>query len=274
MKTFYVTEKTDLKNFTDAVYPQGSFCFAALLRAKDIKINGVRVNKNTPLCGGEQVVYYTSYNQEAMPSHNAVYEDENIYVADKFSGVSSEGLLSELNGGGQFYAVHRLDRNTQGLIVFAKNKQSEKLLLQAFRDRKVQKTYSALCKNSFKKPHAVLTAYLEKDEKASAVKIYDRENKNAVKIVTEYKVAAEYGDIALVEVVLHTGKTHQIRAHLAHIGCPVLGDGKYGDKALNKKYCLTRQQLISKSLTFDADGILAYLKGKKFISSLNFSISP
>ena len=268
MKTFLVTEDTNLKDFTDSNFPQGSFCFSALLKGKDIKVNGVRTDKNMPLKSGDEVVYYTTAKQESKPSHNLVYEDENIYIAEKHSGVSSEGLFSELRSKGEYYAVHRLDRNTQGLIIYAKTQEAEDELLQAFKQRKIVKTYIALCKNAFNEKEATLTAYHKKD--AELVKIFERPEKGAEKIITEYRVEEEIGDIALVKIILHTGKTHQIRAHMAFIGCPVLGDEKYGDEALNAKYNARRQRLIAKYLAFDLDGRLSYLNGKIFESSLSF----
>lgn len=266
MKKFTVDNDTNLKDFTDCVYPQGSFCFAALLRAKDIKVNGVRVLKNTALRAGDEVVYYTTVKQESMPSHTVVYEDGNILIADKPSGVSFEGLLSELSQKGEFYGVHRLDRNTQGLIVFAKNKSSEKELSEGFEERRVSKTYIALCKNAFKAKSASLTAYLVKDDKKGEVKVYAAPQSGGVTIKTDYTVLESRGDIALVKIVLHTGRTHQIRAHTAFIGCPVLGDTKYGDKALNEKYGAKRQRLVAKYLKFNLEGQLAYLSGKIFES--------
>ena len=111
-----------------------------------------------------------------------------------------------------------------------------------------------------------MTAYLKKNAENSSVKIFDKEVADGVKIVTEYRVLEKRGDTALVEVTLHTGKTHQIRAHLAHIGCPVLGDEKYGDGALNKKYGAKRQRLVSNRLCFKTGGVLEYLNGKEFLS--------
>ncbi len=274
MKIFRVSNETNLKDFTDCVFPQGGFCLAALLRGKDIKVNGARVNKNVPLSCGDEVVYYTSPKQEAMPSHLTAYEDGNIYIADKFSGVSTEGLLSELSSRGEFYAVHRLDRNTRGLIVFAKNKSAEGELLRAFKERKVHKKYIALCENRFKKDADKMTAYLKKDEKNSLVKICPNACAGGVEIITEYRILKRSGDVALAEITLHTGRTHQIRAHFAYIGCPVLGDGKYGDSAFNKKYSLARQQLISKHLLLDVGGGLSYLNGRVFESCFGFSDFP
>lgn len=266
MKKFTVSTPANLKEFTDATYPQGSFCLAALLRAKDIKVNGVRVGQNVPLKAGDEVIYYTTPKQESLQSHTAVYEDGNILVADKHDGVETSALLCELQAGGEYYAVHRLDRNTKGLIVFAKNEAAEDELLSAFKERKVEKTYLARCKNNFRTDSAVLTAYLKKDAESSSVKVFGKEVNGSVKIITEYRVLERCGDTALVEVTLHTGKTHQIRAHTAHIGCPVLGDSKYGDSALNKKYGAKRQCLVAYRLSFKLSGGLSYLNNKEFIS--------
>ena len=269
MKSFTVKENCSLKDFAGNVYPQGSFCLSALLRGKDIKVNGARVGANVKLNAGDEVIFYTTPAQESKPSHAVVYEDGNVLIADKFSGVTSEGLLYELCSRGEYYACHRLDRNTQGLIAFAKNAAAASGLLAAFKDRRVEKVYYAVCRDGFKEDCAVLTAYLKKDPSASEVKIYGGEVKGSVKIVTEYRVEERRGGLALVKVVLHTGKTHQIRAHLAFIGCPVLGDGKYGDGALNKRHSLARQQLVAKFLTFKTGGGLSYLNGRTFESGLN-----
>lgn len=272
MKKFTVHSNTDLKTFTDATYPQGSFAFAALLRARDIRVNGVRVSKNVPISAGDEVVYYTTPAQENKPSHSVIYADENILVCDKCSGVSTEALLYELSEEGEVYAVHRLDRNTEGLIVFAKNRQAEGELLAAFRERRVKKSYLALCKNNFKSPAATLTAYLKKDENRAEVSVCNEPHTGFSRIVTEYNVLESAGDLALVQIELHTGKTHQIRAHMAHIGCPLLGDEKYGDAALNNKYGARRQRLVSKYISFEFTGALSYLNGRVFQS--NFIPQP
>ncbi len=264
MKEFTVNQKTSLKDFTDSVYPQGSFAYSRLIRDRDIRVNGVKTSKNIALNVGDKVAYYTSAKEEARKTHSVIFSDENVYIADKYSGVSSEGLLSELGEG--YYLVHRLDRNTAGAMVFAKNSESEAELLRAFREKRMQKTYLCLCKNCFKKKSEYLTAFLVKDERLSTVKIYNEQISGSARIETEYKVLKSCGDYALVEVALHTGKTHQIRAHMAYIGCPVLGDEKYGDEILNKKYGVKRQILVAKILRFNTEGCLKYLSGKSFES--------
>ncbi len=268
MKKFTVTQNSTLKEFTDATYPQGSFAFNALLKKGDIRVNGVKQRANCKVSAGDEVVYYTTPAQEDKPSHSVVYEDENVLVADKHSGVSSEALFCELKEKGCL-PVHRLDRNTCGLIILAKTEEAQAELLAAFKERAVEKIYLCFAKNAFKRKAAVLTAYASKNAESGRVRVYDAPADGSVKMVTEYEVLKERGNIALVKVTLHTGKTHQIRAHLAHIGCPVLGDEKYGDFALNKKYGLTRQVLISHKLGFNLGGSLSYLNGKIFTSGFS-----
>lgn len=271
MKIFSVERDDNLKSFTDSVFPQGAFYLSRLLREREIKVNGARVGKNVDLKAGDEVVYYTTSAQEAKASHTVVYEDENVLVADKFSGVTSEGLASELGDG--YIPVHRLDRNTAGLIMFAKNERAAEELLNAFKERRVGKIYEAVCKNNFKSTRGELKAYLKKDAARAEVEISDSARAGFETILTDFEVIESLGDIARVRVTLHTGKTHQIRAHMAHIGCPVLGDGKYGDEALNKKYKLSRQQLVAKEITLKTGGTLGYLYGKTFKSAFSAVIN-
>ena len=255
-----------LKDFTENHYAQGAFFWTYLLRNKEIKVNGKRVGADVALGVGDEVCYFLTKKQEEKPAFHLVYEDDNVLIVDKESGVNSEAVFAALRRERECYFIHRLDRNTQGLMAFALNAKTEAVLLQAFQDRKVEKKYHALCVGNFAVKAATLTAYLQKDADRSLVRVYDAPKKGAEQIVTQYQVLGKTGDFTQVEVILHTGKTHQIRAHLAHIGCPILGDMKYGDTDVNKAYKFARQCLVAKYLRFELDGEWAYLNEKQWQS--------
>ncbi len=269
MQKFTVQKKQNLRDFTDEHYPQGSFALSRLLRCGDVRVNGVRVGKNVPLAPGDEVVYYTTVKEEERVFYREIYRDENVLVADKFAGVNSEALAEHLFRlcGARF--LHRLDRNTCGVMCFALTAAAERQLLDAFRERRAEKVYEAICFHPFRRQSAVCSAYLLKDERAARVKIFSQPVAGAEKILTEYRVLEDYGEYSLVEVRLHSGKTHQIRAHLAYLGNPVAGDEKYGDEVLNAKYHVRRQILVAKSLSFTLQGSLSYLSGRKFVSSFS-----
>lgn len=264
MKEFTVREDTTLKTFTDNYYAQASFCFRTLLKAREIRVNGARVSADMPLKQGDIVRYFLTPKQESRAAFSVVYEDGNVIVADKESGVNSEAVFSALCERGETYFIHRLDRNTAGLLIFAKNAEAEGELLSAFRDRRVEKIYLARVVGCPKEKHAVCTAYLKKDAAVSRVRVSSKPV--GEKIITEYEVL-EGGETSLLRVTLHTGKTHQIRAHLAFLGCPIVGDEKYGDGAYNRAHNAVRQKLVAKRLTLYCAGALAYLDGRTFLSS-------
>ncbi len=267
MLRLLVDKTQSLKEFTENHYAQASFYWRALLKDKEIKVNGKRIDKDRTVYAGDVVEYYLTAKQDSKPAFSVAYEDENILVADKENGVNSEAVYAALARSGEYYFIHRLDRNTQGLLLFAKNAEVAEILLKAFKERRVEKRYHALCFGSFVEDKALLTAYLKKSAEKSLVQVYDNPTKGAEQILTEYRVIERRGDgTTKVEVFLHTGKTHQIRAHLAHIGCPVVGDMKYGDEGRNKAVQATRQCLIAKHLSLELDGTLSYLNGKLFAS--------
>lgn len=265
MKRYIADEKTDLKTFTDNTCPQASFVFRALLKAREIRVNGEKVSENVTLERGDEVRYFLTPSQEAKRAFSVVYEDEQILVADKESGVNSEAVFRETG----LFPVHRLDRNTAGILLLAKSEAAQRALLSAFRERRAEKIYHALVVGRPEKTHAVERAYLVKDAASSLVKISSSPVPFAEPIVTEYELLEPRGEESLLKVTLHTGKTHQIRAHLAFLGHPVVGDGKYGDAAYNRSRHAARQKLVAKSLTLRPGGILSYLDGKTFLSEKN-----
>lgn len=206
---------------------------------------------------------------------DAVYADENLLVVAKRAGVEvttadgGEGSLESVLAPhfGKLYPVHRLDANTEGLLLFARNAGAEGELLEAIKSQRVEKYYQCLVRGVPRKRQDVLEAYARKDAQAGKLFVYDDPIPGALPIKTGYRVLDEAQGSSLLEVRLYTGRTHQIRAHLAHIGHPVLGDDKYGDREANKAAHLRRQALLAARLTlhFTPDSPLAYLDGKTFI---------
>ena len=200
-----------------------------------------------------------------------VYEDNNIIVVNKPAGIEVTGdnsLASVLTKqyGYIIMPCHRLDRNTSGLTVFAKNRQALDILFDKFKNHEIEKHYICRVYGIPKEKHEILKAYLFKDNKKSVVYISDVPKKGYQNIVTEYSVlsASKSNNTSILEIILHTGRTHQIRAHLAHIGYPIIGDGKYGINEVNKKFKSKTQNLCSYIIKFKFNsnsGILNYLNG-------------
>jgi len=262
-----------LSNFLDNYFPELTNAqLNKLNKLRDIKINGVRNNNsNTIVNAGDKVAIYIPEKDVAPLNIDIIYQDDNILIIDKEDGINSEGVYNFLKRERNIYFIHRIDRNTKGLLVFAKNTEAETILLDAFKDRTITKKYFALVYGKLPDKENTLTAYLKKDSLSATVYIYDKQVSNSEQIITKYKVIEEYDDTSLIEVELVTGKTHQIRAHLAYLGNFIIGDGKYGDEDINKSHNKNRQCLIAKSIKFNKmSGILEYLNDKEFKSNKMF----
>ena len=264
--------KVILEELSNVNYP--TFC--KLLRKKDIKVNGKRINKDILVYENDRIsVYLPKELEDIQINLDIVYEDENIFVINKPANIEVTGKnsLTEIidkqytNCEFKPQPCHRIDRNTTGLVMFAKNEGALEILLEKFKNHEIEKHYLALVYGIPNKKEERLEAYLFKDNKKAQVYISDTFKKGYQKIITKYTVLEKRKDnTALLDVEIETGRTHQIRAHLAYIGYPIIGDGKYGKNEINKQFAKKYQMLCSYKLKFNFEsesGKLTYLKGKE-----------
>ena len=267
-----------------------------LIRKKDIRRNGARCQGSELLCEGDVITVYAREEFFLLPAQNTflrapgrphlVYEDPHILVAWKPSGTLSHGgqdapsLLDEIQkylyDKGQYDTdaeqsfapalCNRLDRNTEGLVIAACDAEALREMNEAIRKRHVQKRYLAVTTAPLPEREALCTAWLKKDISENRVDIRsDPPDSSWKEIRTRYAVLAQNGAQQLVLVELLTGRTHQIRAHLAYLGAPLLGDRKYGQESRSEPF----QCLCAFSLRFSGmDGVLSGLEGKTLMSPL------
>lgn len=277
------------------------------IRKKAIKVNGKRSDISYRLQIGDIVEMYINdeffveknssfLNISYDPKLDILYEDDNLMLVNKKSGVivhedaneKRDTLINQvllyLYKKGEYTPetensfvpslCNRLDKNTGGIVIVAKNATSQRLLYDIVKYRNIKKKYLTLAFGSFEKQSDTITGYLKKDSDKNIVEVRDIYFDGSKKIITKYQVLKTKGDLSLVEVDLITGRTHQIRAHLAHIGHPILGDCKYGFARLNKNFPYKHQVLYAYSLEFDikdVDNPLYYMNGKKFeVSDIYF----
>ncbi len=254
----------------------GYYRIQKIIKTRSVKINGVRVGVDMNVNAGDIVYVYLADREK--DSIEVVYRDDNILVVNKMPGIEVQGedsLTERINNilvDATAMPVHRLDRNTMGLVVFALNKTSETELLESFKEKDIDKTYNCIVVGNPKPAVAKLKAYLFKDAKKSLVYISDVKKTGYVPIETHYKLLKNLGELSLLEVKLITGRTHQIRAHLAHVRLPILGDGKYGINKINRKYRVKTQLLCCTKVTFHfAQGPLKYLDGKSVVLNIDLT---
>ena len=237
-----------------------------ILENKDVKVNNQRTKENITLKENDKVVVFYQ-EKEQKEWYTLVYSDENILIVNKKAGIevvseTERDLLAVLKQ--EFknvLPVHRLDRNTEGLVVFALNKTAEKELLNAFKTRLgITKKYALLVQGRVDITKIKRTVYLKKVPSLAKVWISELKTTGYEPAVTEFNII-EYRDAqTLLEANLITGKTHQIRAHIAYYGHSIIGDGKYG-KTDDKQLHLTANYL---SFNFKKGSPLNYLKNKNF----------
>ncbi len=270
------------------------------IRKKYIKLNGKKCDISTILNVGDVLSLYISHEfldtpavknydfLKAPSSFDIIYEDENIILIDKKQGLivhpdknyDCDTLVYRLkhylylkgeynpdNENGFAPAlVNRLDRNTGGIVIGAKNFNSLQILNAKMKNREIKKLYLCLVHGKMPKKEDLLIGYCTKNESTNKMSIHNKFKENSKEIKTKYKVLEVFNGNSLLEIELLTGRTHQIRAHLASIGNPILGDVKYG-KNINKNSLYKFQALYSYKLVFNFTSQstnLDYLNNKEF----------
>ena len=271
------------------------------IRLKRVKVNGKGSKMDTRLAEGDLIQLYindeffqapseeNSYLAVVEPKISIIYEDENIILCDK-----RPGMLCHSDGSWDYNTIiahiqaylyqkrewkpreensfapalcNRIDRNTGGIVIAAKNAEALRIMNQKIKDRELDKCYLCAVHGRPSPAEGKLEGWLFKDEKKNQVFVKNSPVKGGKSAATVYKTLKTQGGISLVECRLITGRTHQIRAQMAHAGHPLVGDGKYGSLRKDKGFDQKGQALYSYKLIFDFTtdaGALEYLNGRSF----------
>ena len=271
------------------------------IRLKRIKVNGKGSKRDTRLCVGDILQLYINdeffdkpteenlFLSVFRPQLNLVYEDENLLLVDKRPGMvvhaDETEKVNTLINHIQAYLYqkkewnpkwenafapalcNRIDRNTGGIVIAAKNAETLRIINEKIKNHELEKSYLCVTVRRPRPAEGRVEGFLRKDEAKKEVTFFDHPIPGGKTAVTLYRTLESRGELSLVECRLLTGRTHQIRVSMAHLGCPLLGDGKYGRGDVNRRYGETRQALYSYKLRFafsSPAGLLDYLQNRTF----------
>ncbi len=300
-------ENQRLDKYLKRILSQATSSFIyKMLRKKNIVLNGKKADGSEKIKAGDSVkIFFSDETYMAMTGSAAktnnlarfkeissnidiIHEDDDLIIINKPTGFLSqkavesdvsvnEMAISYMVKTGQvteesyniFHpsVVNRLDRNTSGIILFAKNLKASQYYSKALKERSCKKLYHAIVLGNIAGA-CQIDGYLYKDEATNRVEILDNPEPSAKEIHTSYRPLKHYNDFTLIEIHLITGRTHQIRAHLASIGHPILGDFKYGNASVNKKYKVKNQLLHAYSIEFEDGSVYTASDPKEF--NVNF----
>lgn len=288
MHKFEACEKEKIKKLLNTNYPfLSNVQIMQLFKSKDIKVNGKRIKEDLIVNPNDQIEVYFDFEKFLKSKIEIVFCDDNIIIANKCQGIETtsentnhytlETFVKTINKNAK--AVHRLDTNTKGLVLLALNEKIEDELIVAFKKHYIEKEYNAICYSEKPIKPTTFTDYLAFDNYTQSAKITTK-NAGKVAILEILQVLPQHIDnqqlnnLYLLKIKLKTGRTHQIRAQLNSRQIYVLGDGKYGNKEINRTLKKDKQYLCATKLTFNfpSTHTLSYLNDIKVEIEPNFKI--